>query len=340
MPEKVATAEDALDAAFKVDPPVPDQPRGEDGKFVAAEPTPAPAADAPPPDAPAPTPTDAQTPAPPAEPPKKVLRYKVDKEEREVDLDAEYADETRRQALAEKLRKGDAFDVVTQRERQRGQADVLDFLRQQGYDLEVDPATGKPRLKTPSHGSPPSPQQPQKVEPPSVTDEELKRRAQDGDNAAWIELLNRSNERASQAHKRVEEWERQQREAEEQRRQIEQATQYANSYAATLEPILGSAKSELGSGPEADRLNAVLRANALAYFKSGAPAEQAAEMLSAQVESIKKFKAQAVASIPQAPKPAAPRMPGPSGGSATMQAATPKKPRTVDEALNEAFTPT
>lgn len=341
MPEKVATAEDALDAAFKVDPAVPDQPRGEDGKFVATpEPDAATPANTSPPDAPAPQTTDAQTPAPPAEPPKKIVRFKVDKEEREVDLDAEYADEQRRQALTEKLRKGEAFDTVTQRERQRGQADVLDFIRREGYDVEVDPETGKPRLKTPSHGSQPSPQQPQKVEPPSVTDEELKRRAQEGDNAAWIELLNRSNERASQAQKSVEEWKRQQQQAEEQRRQIEQATQYANSYAATLEPILERAKSELGSGPESDGLSKALRANALAYFKSGAPPEQAAEMLSAQVDSIKRFKAQAVASIPPAAKPAAPRMPGPGGGSATMQAAKPNKPRTVDEALNEAFSPT
>lgn len=94
-----------------------------------------------------------ETPAAPVAPTKRTFKVKLDHEEQEIDLDAEWADEAKRKALVERFEKGYGHDRVVERERKtaaetahRAAIDAAtkawnEFLNDNNCDVVRDPGS-------------------------------------------------------------------------------------------------------------------------------------------------------------------------------------------------------
>lgn len=255
----------------------PEQPRSEDGKFAPSAPppepvappveTPASAAPAAPVETPAaPTPA-APVPAPTPEKPKKAIRYKFNHEDHEVDLDAEYERDPTK--VSEVWRKGVAFDEVTQKERTRGQREVLDILQQRGYSLIQNATTGEYEIVPPQQQVP-TPAAPANVPPPDI--DELERRALEGDAEAIVALNRLSRQEASQAKAEIEARKRQEQEFALAQQRKAQQSQYAAYCGNAIDEAVKSL--DLGSDPYGQGMAQHFREAAVAQIVAGVPLEK------------------------------------------------------------------
>jgi len=140
------SVEDVFDQHFPDEGVRDEQPRDEQGRF--AEVTPAET----------PTPEEPEAPAPSAETAaeqRRILKLKIDGNEEDFDLDAEYARDP--EALAALIRQGKALPTVEERRRKEGMAEgaktVADMLRAQGYELHYDQATGQLKATPPQRSA-------------------------------------------------------------------------------------------------------------------------------------------------------------------------------------------
>ena len=267
-------------------------------------------------------------------PTKRELRYKVDHQDRVVDIDAEYADETRRAALAERLRKGEAFDNVTARERNRGQQEVLDVLRQRGYNLVQNAATGEYEVVPPQQSAP-IPTAPANVPPPDIN--ELEARVREGDLEAAIELNRATRATASQAKAAVEAREQADRQRAIAAQADAQKRQHFHRAAVAIDE--GIAAIGLGSDPYSQGMAKHLRDTAANQIVGGGDiAEAVAAMRQAGTYFTGATKAAQIGA-PAAARPASasppPVVPSPSGAASAPVRAQPK---TIRELADSFFT--
>jgi hypothetical protein len=342
---KVDPREAALDAAFAVDESAPtetpkEQPRDEQGRFApdaAPATTPdATAATVPATDAPAATPSSETPPAPA----RKVVKIKVDDAEREIDLDAEYADENRRKRLAEVIQKGEAFDTVKERQRKQGQQDVLAVLRQHGYDVQLDPTTNQPRIVPPQQANQPAAAEPAKPQARDMA--ALKARLKEGDAEAASELIEEIEQREHHTRSQFEQFLAEQKAERERADQTQRWNTYVNEWANVAYSALNKAKEALGGGPEAEAFAKQLEEALPIMLRANVPAQDVAARIAAQAAVVAPWRKPAPSVQTPAVQPArsaAPKMPGVSGGGAMASGGVSRKAKTAQEALDEAFTP-
>lgn len=267
-------------------------------------------------------------------PPKRVIKIKVDDQESEVDLDAEFADEQRREALARDIQKGRAFESATERAQRRGAAEtakeMLTLLRDQGYDLYRDPATGQISVVPPQAAQN---QRPAEKPEPNTTDiAALREKARGGgadDVIAYSEAL--ANQRAAEVERRL----KAERDAERSEADLQaRHTAYQKQFATTLQPVVNEIAADLGDTPETRGL---IYQQAAAYFNAGMAPENARAALAAFRDSIRNVKR---AATPAAPvrKPAAPPPAMLSVGGAVANAGhTKTKYKSPDELADAMF---
>jgi len=338
-PAAPTSADDLLDRSFvyeePAETPAPEaprsdsaQPRDEQGRYATPD-------AARPPETPAPT-------TPPAEAPKpaqKVVKFRVDHGDVEVDLDAEYADEQRRAALAEKLRKGTAFDAVMPRERERGQQEAIAWFQSQGYTVSRDPQTGQMKVVAPQ-ASQPAPAPAQDSPPRDLAD--LKARAREGDAEAIAALIEYTDSRATQAEKTardLEAWRKQQEAAEAKRAEEARQYAYAQQVAAQVLPPLNALAEEFKGIPAIAGMIAELRATSAEQAGYGVPPERLVAQINAFGATLRGLRSATTPAAPaQQARPAASPPPFvPTGSGATSGGNQKPKPRTPDELLEESF---
>lgn len=329
-------APDPWDAAIDL-ADAPERARDEAGRFVSADPAeePAPEAEAAPPTEPEQADlAGEEAPEQPAAEPttaaeRRAFKIKVDHEEREIDLDAEWADESRRAKLRETWEKGLGFDRVVGRTRQeahtQGRDQTLAWIKSQGYDIVQNPMTGQWTVVPPQQVATPAGGPPASAATPSPTAERarLEKIATYGDDndpegqIKAIRALARldAEEAAKAKFREFEEWKDAlaRRAQEEHRARVTaQAEQEVRQQIETA--IAARAKSF--EGPERERQ--IERAIALAMLKARSDAKtlddvlavvnQAADDLDARREH---WLRQAATPAPAAKKPPA-RKPTPS----------------------------
>jgi len=324
--EPVPSAPEPTESA----PPPQEQPRDEQGRYVEKSGE-VPGAAAP---------EGAKPQTPPAETPaqreRRLIKFKVDHEEQELDWNAIPDAEA-----AELARKGRAFDKVLPRERERGQSETLAWFKAQGYDVVQDPTTRQYKVVHPQQASQPAAAE-QPKSPPSDT-ADLKRRAREGDAEAIAELIDLAESRASQAQTALEQW-RAQQEAERQKQtEYERNLAFANEVAAKVNPPLEQFVKEFGDTPQVQGVVKRLRQFAAASALSGVAPDEIAASLGETVANFRALRGPvAPASAAPAPtqaRPAAPPPPPyiPTPGGSTTRSGTTTKPKNADELLEQSF---
>lgn len=283
------------------------------------EPTkaPEPAAAAPPTSAPAPVTT------PPATPWK--FKVKVDREEREIDAEAELKDEQRREAFRIAYQKGLAHDSVVERERRKAYGDFFEALSQQGYEWEQDAsAPGGVRFKPKA-----APAAATQAASPADDDADLRDGLDKGDVNAVLTAAERRFKR---------ELERRETEAKKAREQEEQKTQAQRRYESIRQSAIDAIEAQKAffDGIPDERANPIrsrIYSSIVQEAVSGRyPAEEIPSRVKAAIEDLGGFVS---ARIPKKePPPAPPAAPVLGGGAPVATTTTPTTPpRDVKEAF-------
>jgi hypothetical protein len=301
--------------------------------------SPAAAPEATPPAAPSATTSEAK---------KRLLKLKIDHEESELDLDAEYDDETKRAALVERLQKGSTFDRAVKRAQdeaiQQARTLYTDWLDAHGYTVVADPTAPKGYKLVPKQAPVTTPAV---AEDPLTTEEtKLKQKIRadsmkDGaDPTDIVRLHEIASERAlkvaAQAKtEAVKEWEKRVADERAQGEQKRTAAEAETWFRGEIDKLIG-ARTKSFDGPDSAARIARLKQIAFAHGAAVAargekPVEAVAQFINQEADDLDaraKWVLQNATAQPQTRTTAPVVGSTPSGGGAPK-----KKFQNIDEAL-------